>query len=192
MNNSKVASRYAKALFTLAVEKNAVEAFNDDLQAIVELLANEEQLKTIFFHPRLSREEKNGIVDEVFAVILENEFVVNFVRLAIAKKRERDIPAIVGAWQLFYDDYKQQLPVEVVVATELDDDQLQQLLADVALRTGRQPIPQVIVDPAIIGGVILRYQDKIIDGSVRNQLQQLAASIKAIPIAGLRGEKYEN
>ena len=192
MNNSKVAARYAKALFTLAVERNAVEAFNDDLQAIVELLANEEQLKTIFFHPRLSRDEKNGIVDEVFAVILENQFVVNFVRLAIAKKRERDIPAIVKAWKLLYDDYKQQLPVEVVVAFELADDQLQQILADVALRTGRQPIPQVIVDPSIIGGVVLKYQDKIIDGSVRNQLQQLAASIKAIPIAGLRGEKYEN
>ena len=192
MDNSQVASRYAKALFTLAVERNAVEAFNDDLQTLVELLANEEQLKTIFFHPRLSREEKNSIVDELFAVVLENEFVVNFVRLAISKKREQDIPAIVKAWELLYDDYKQQLPVEIVVAAELDDDQLQQILADVALRTGRQPVPQIIVDSSILGGVVLKYQDKIIDGSVRKQLQQLAASIKAIPIAGLRGEKYEN
>ena len=188
MKNSQVASRYSKALFSLAIEKSQVEEFNGDLITIADLLRSEPHFATLFFHPRLSKEDKLQIIQEVFQPIIEAEYILNFLNLTIAKKREKDIPSICNAWQVLYDGYKRQLPVEIITAVDIDQDQLQSILTTVALRSGREPLPTVKIDAAILGGIILKYEDKIIDGSVRKQLQQLAEGIKAIPVAGLRGE----
>ena len=188
MKNSQVASRYSKAIFELAIEKNQVEEINSDLQAIAKLLKDEPELTTIFFHPRLSKEEKSTLVNEVFKAVVKTEYAINFLNLAIAKKREKDIPAICMAFNNLYDSYKRQLPVEIISAFEIDKKQLKSILTSITKRTGREPLPTVKIDKEILGGIILKYEDKIIDGSVRKQLQQLADSIKAIPVAGLRGE----
>ncbi|QOR33781.1 ATP synthase F1 subunit delta [Clostridium sp. 'deep sea'] len=188
MKNSQVASRYSKAIFELAIEKKQVEEINSDLQAVADLLKSEPELAIIFFHPRLSKEEKTGLVNEVFKSVVNTDYVINFLYLTIAKKREKDIPAICMEFNSLYDSYKRQLPVEIISAYDIDKKQLNSILAKITKRTGREPLPTVKIDKEILGGIIIKYEDKIIDGSVRKQLQQLADSIKAIPVAGLRGE----
>jgi F-type H+-transporting ATPase subunit delta len=104
MKNSKVASRYSKAIFELAIEKNQVDEIKNDLSSVANLLESEPQLATIFFHPRLSRDEKTGLINEVFKPLLSTEYGLNFLNLAISKKREKDIPAICKAFEKLYEE----------------------------------------------------------------------------------------
>jgi len=78
--------------------------------------------------------------------------------------------------------------VEIVTATELTDIQLNKLKNKLAQKTKKEPMIKVTVDPKLLGGMIIKYEDKIIDGSVLKQVQQLTASLKDIPVAKLRGE----
>ncbi len=188
MKNSVLTDRYAKALFEIALEGNIVEDVYQDLSSLTKILEENKELKEIFIHPRLSKEEKGGIVDDFYQIAFENEHVKNFLHLLIEKKREKELAGIFDSFKIRYDEFKKQLPVEIVTATELTDIQLNKLKNKLAQKTKKEPMIKVTVDPKLLGGMIIKYEDKIIDGSVLKQVQQLTASLKDIPVAKLRGE----
>ena len=188
MKNSILASRYAKAIFEIALQNDSVDIINQDLGSFVEVLEDNSKLAMIFSHPRLSRDEKYQIVDDFYNVAFENEYVKNFLHLLIKKKREKELSNIFYSWQDFFNRYKEVLPVEVVSASELSSQQVESLRSKILVKTKREPMFNIEIKPQLLGGMIIKYEDKIIDGSVLKQVQQLTASIKDIPVAKLRGE----
>lgn len=188
MKNSVLTDRYAKALFEIAVENNAVDEFNDDLASLVGVFQENQKLVEIFEHPRLPKKDKNQIIDDFHNIIFENQYIKNFLHLLVQKKREKQLEGIFESWREMYNSYKKIMPVEVISASKLSDEQMEKLKSNLATKLKREPIINMIIEPRLLGGIIVKYQDKIIDGSVLKQVKQLTASIKDIPVAKLRGE----
>ncbi|MFP4456776.1 MAG: ATP synthase F1 subunit delta [Clostridia bacterium] len=188
MKNSVLTDRYAKALFKIALDSDLVDTFYQDLSSLTEVFNENPKLKEIFTHPRLSKADKDSIIDDFYQVAFENQHIKNFLHLLIQKKREKELEGIFDSFTKLYDDYKKQLPVEVVVANEITDEQIEKLRKKIVDKTKKEPIITISIDPQLLGGMIVKYEDKIIDGSVLKQVQQLTASIKDIPVAKLRGE----
>jgi F-type H+-transporting ATPase subunit delta len=188
MKNSVLTDRYAKALFGIALENDVVETIYQDLSSLIQIFENNKKLHEIFIHPRLSKEDKGKIVDDFYQIAFENEYVKNFLHLLIQKKREKELMGIFDSFNVRYDDYNKQLPVEIIAATELSEAQLSRLKNRLAQKTNKEPMIKLTVDSKLLGGMIIKYEDKIIDGSVLKQVQQLTASLKDIPVAKLRGE----
>ncbi len=188
MRNSVLASRYAKALFELSLDIDNVDGVNQDLENLVQMLEDNPKLAEVFTHPRLSRDEKFSLMNDYHGLVYESEYVRNFLHLLIQKKRERELANIFSAWMNYFHRYKQVLPVEVVAVSKLTDKQVDSLRSRLIKKTKREPMFSFEMNPQLLGGMIIRYEDKIIDGSVLKQIQQLTASIKDIPVAKLRGE----
>lgn len=180
--------RYARALFEVALENQEVDGVAESLRAISDILKENPQFAEVFFHPRLGLTEKRRIVAEVFQPFIDNQHVLSFVDLLLRKKREKEIPAIYQQFAQLRDEHMGLLPVEITVARPLADAVLEKMLSKLEKITGKKPIPTVRVQPEIIGGVVIRYGDKVWDGSIRTRLQLLERQIKSIPVAEMRGE----
>jgi len=188
MKNSVLTDRYAKALFDIALDNDSVDTFYKDLSSLTEIFNKNPKLEKIFTHPRLSKAEKDGIINDFYQVAFVDQHIKNFLHLLIQKKREKELEGIFDSFTILYNRYKKQLPVEVISANELTEQQVEKLRIKLANKTEKEPMMTIIVDPQLLGGMIVKYEDKIIDGSVLKQVQQLTATIKDIPVAKLRGE----
>lgn len=188
MKISPVASRYAKALFQFAVEHDIADVVVTDLQTVTKQFEDHPQFHQIFTHPRLQTYEKMQIAKETMKPVIQSDYTWNFIALLIDKKRERELKAIYRIFSVLYDEHQQQLPLEITVAYEISDRLREELVEKVAQLTGKSPRPVVVVDEGILGGVILQFEDKIIDGSIKNRLQQLGTQLRSIPVAQMRGE----
>lgn len=188
MRSSILTDRYAKAVFDIAVENNLVDSFHQDLSSLVQVFEDNSTLAEIFTHPILSQFDKNKIIEDFDQIVYENVYIKNLLYLLVEKKREGELGGIFESWKQLYNNYKKQLPVEVLVAVELNESQIDKLKSKLIQKTGKEPIITIEINPQLLGGMIVKYEDKIIDGSVLGQIRQLTESIKEIPVAKLRGE----
>ncbi len=189
MKSNTLTRRYARALFQIAEEKKKIEEFHNDLAIFAHILETYPEWAEIFRNPLLSVADKYALVDSLSPEYLKSKEVLDFLHLLIQKKREGIFPGVRNSWQKLYDEFHKQIPVEVTVAAKLSAEQEHRLAESLEQRIGRKPLLNITENPALLGGMIVKYEDKVIDGSVLRQIQQLAAEIKQIPVAKLRGEE---
>ena len=174
MPNPRLASRYAKSLLDLAIEKGQLEQVFSDMLYLQQLTKGSRDFLNLLRSPIVSSDKKQSAVD---AVIGKNvsELTEAFTRLLINKNREAELPEIIVAFINQSKENKGIHTVKLTTAVAVSDTVKNQLVEQVKRTSGLQNIElQTIVDPNIIGGFVLQTGDKLIDASVAYDLKMIS------------------
>jgi len=173
-----LAKRYAKALFTIGKEDGKYEAYNDALQAVAELFASTPEVEDALVNPLYPVDIREKVMAGVIQSIDAEKVLGNFLTLLVQKKRAEIIPEIAEQFQIMVDDDNNISHGTVVSAVELDAELQEKVQATLEKLTGKKVELTASVDPSIIGGIIAKVGDLVLDGSIRTQLASLKDSIK--------------
>jgi F-type H+-transporting ATPase subunit delta len=167
----ELAQVYARALFEVAREQGKLDELRDQLVQFAEALEGDRQLAIFFFSPYFSTAEKEQGLERMLDGA--DESFLNFLRLLIEKHRMPVLFRIRVEYQRLWDDENKVLPVEITSAIELDPATTESLGNTIGERAGRKVTLAARVDPEIIGGIVVRVGNSILDASIRNRLEQL-------------------
>ena len=176
MNNQTLARPYAKAAFEFAQSNGQADAWLSALEQATQLL-QDEQVRSLMGDPRLTRDKKVDLLNGLIGS--NNDAFGNFVATLGENDRLVLVPAVLELFRELKAEAEKTLDVEVQTAFELSAEQLQTLAAALSKRLDRTVNPQQVVNPALIGGLVIRAGDVVVDGSVRGKLSQLAESLKS-------------
>jgi F-type H+-transporting ATPase subunit delta len=181
-----VARRYAHALFDLAFEKDTasnkkslVDIIESELLEIRTILNNNIELQKVLYHPQIVAAEKKDLLDQLFKGKI-SEVTSNFLALLVDRRRENYLSDIVDEYVVLANESRGVVEAHVTSAVELKDEEKSELSSILARLTGKKVQTTYQVDPSIVGGVIVRIGDKIIDGSIKTRLTTLREQLKAI------------
>lgn len=162
---------YARALFESAVGNDELDEIQEQLAIWADALGQNKDLQTFFFSPRFSSAEKKDAIRRIIEG--GNEHFLNFLELLAERHR---LPATFRIRRSFDELWREEhrmLPVEVTSAVELDEGLVRSIGERIEERTGRRIELTSRVDPNIIGGLVLRVGNKVLDASVQGRLQRL-------------------
>jgi len=166
---SPLAMAYAEALLQLANESNIAASIGEELGGLRQIIETDKLFAQLLADPAISTEERGQLLHRVFDG-RASALMSHFLGLVNVKGRLVLLPAIAGAYDDLLDQQQGIVEVDATVAQGLGDDQLEAVRRKVGEVLKREAVVHQHVDPAIIGGLVLRVQDQLIDGSVRSQL----------------------
>lgn len=176
MSELIVASRYAKSLLDLAIEKKAVDQVYKDMLNFAESCEASQDLVLAMKSPIIKHSDKLAILTKLFKKSF-SPISFSIFEIITNKNRERVLPAIAKQFVALYADYKGIQKAEVISATALTADQKKHFTTLVKQHTGKEVELVEKVDSSLIGGFILRVGDKQIDDSIRRKLNDLKVSL---------------
>ena len=171
----EIAAVYARALFEVAEERDLIDQIHDELTQFADALSENRQLAVFFFSPYFSTEEKKEGLKK--AVTGADPAFMNFIEALIERHRMPAIFRIKAQYQDLWEDARDLLPVELTSAIELDSATVKSIGERVGEQTKRTVELKSMVDPDILGGIVLRVGNVILDASIRNRLEQLRKQV---------------
>lgn len=172
-----IARPYAEAAFALAREQKAFPAWSGML-ALIAAVAGDDQLRRLAADPRVSHEQLLGLILGVGGDKLTREGQ-NFVRALVENRRLAVLPEIVEVFEELKNTAEARVEATVQSAFPMSPEQVRALEQGLTRKLSRAVTVKVIVDPALIGGTLVRAGDLVIDDSVRGRLEQLAATLNS-------------
>jgi F-type H+-transporting ATPase subunit delta len=166
---------YSRSLFEVAQEHGKLDRIKDELDAFADALAENRELSVFFFSPYFSTQEKEDGLRRT--VVDADPTLVNLLQVLIENHRLPVIHRIRRQFDVLWDRENRRLPVEVTSAVELDRSVIEALEAGIREQTGQTVELASIVDPDILGGIVLRVGNSILDASVRHRLEQLRKEV---------------
>lgn len=179
--HSTVARNYAEALLALARKADDVPGWGRMMQEVADAVATDAQLRGFLETPRISAEHKTAALGRAFQDRYPRLFV-RFLQILVSKGRQRSLGAVASEYAALVDAAAGRVHAQVTLAQAPSDADRDVLAAQLSRRLGRQVVPHVTVNPAILGGVIVRVGDRVMDGSVRRKLAVLRGQLT--PLAG--------
>jgi F-type H+-transporting ATPase subunit delta len=171
----EIAAVYARSLFEVAQEQSKLDTVRDQLGAFADALDASRELQTFFFSPYFSTAEKSEGLDR--AVTDADPIVVNFLKLLIENHRTPAVFRLRREFDRLWQEENQLLPVQVTSAVALDQATVNQIGDRIAQQTGRKIELSASVEPEILGGIVVRVGNSILDASIRNRLEQLRKQV---------------
>ena len=163
---------YAQALLELSDARGVTDQVAGDIQAIAGVIHADPALGKYFSDPSISHTERNGKLESAFQGKTA-DVLVGFIKLLNAKGRLGDFGAIAAAFKHLLDARSGKVDVEVTVAQKLNDAELENVRVEISKKIGKHAQVTQKIDDSIIGGLVLKIGDKLIDGSVKSQLETL-------------------
>lgn len=161
---------YARAMFSVAEAEDALDEVEDELFRFARALESEHELRDALTDPRLPAERKRAVLAEVLGE-RSNPVTLNLLGFVIDQGRARDLGAIVDELVTLAAEQRQSAVAEVRTAVPLDAGHRDRLAEALERATGRKVELKVVVDPTVVGGVVAKVGDQVIDGSVRRRLE---------------------
>ncbi|MFN4298411.1 MAG: ATP synthase F1 subunit delta [Thermaurantimonas sp.] len=174
MKIPKLANRYAKALLELAHERNAVEQVRDDMKFLLDTITNTTELQILLKSPVIKTDQKKKVMDEIGKHL--HEITASFVRLLIHHRRESSIQEIAFQFLQQYRIFKGIHLIQVISAHPLSPTLKENLIKKLKSHIGGIIELEEVVSPDLIGGLIIRINDKEFNASVKNQLNEFKKS----------------
>jgi F-type H+-transporting ATPase subunit delta len=182
----QVSEVYARALFEVASERDILDVMREQLGQFVDVLSTNHNLQTFFFSPYLSTEEKkDGLARLIDGA---EETFMSFLETLVERHRMPEIFHIRARYEELWDVEMKRLPVEVTSAVELDGSIVRDIGERIGTQTGNKIELTSVVDPDILGGIVLRVGDFILDASIRNRLSQLRKQVGQARLPSLAKE----
>jgi F-type H+-transporting ATPase subunit delta len=178
MAELSVVRRYARALFDTASRSGMVEQVEDDLKAVDQVLRTLPRLLRALRAPTIPAPRKEALLDRAFGTRV-GPLAMRFLKLAVQRRREDILSDVYLEYHRMANEARGILPVQVTAAVPMADADRDDLAQALHARTGKQVVLQVSIDPGILGGLVLRMGDTVLDGSVRTRLEQLRARLLA-------------
>jgi len=171
----EVARVYSEALFEVAREHGSLDEIRDQLGAVTDAIATNQDLQVFFFSPYFSSSEKrDGIAKTISGADPE---LVNFLELLAEKHRMPALFRIRRRFDELWDEANQRLEVTLTSAIELDRSVVESVGAEIERKTGKTIELTSRVDDSIIGGIVLQVGNRVLDASIRHRLEQLRREV---------------
>jgi F-type H+-transporting ATPase subunit delta len=171
----EIASVYARSLFEVAQETDKLDEVREQLGQFADALEGDRELQVFFFSPYFSSEEKKDGLGKVLDGA--NPAILNFFELLVEKHRMPALFRIRRTYDQLWEHENKLLPVEITSAIELDDEIAQRIGDQIGQQTGQRVELTKTVDPEILGGLVLRVGNSILDASIRNRLENLRKNV---------------
>lgn len=177
-----VSKTYGDALFELALEQNTVDALAEEVQMVSAALRENEGLLKLMQHPKIVKEEKLQVMENIFKGRVSDN-LTGFLELVVSKDRFGDIHAILDVFMARVREYKHIGAASVTTAVKLRDEQKQELV-DRLLATTRYESFEIeyAVDTALIGGMVIRIGDRVVDSSIKHKLELMSRDLMKVQL----------
>jgi F-type H+-transporting ATPase subunit delta len=163
---------YARSLLELANERNQVDEVGQEMAGLRQVVEENPTFAVFLADPGIGATERTATLDKVFRGRV-SPLVMNFLGVLNNKGRLRLLGSIAQAFNDLLDEQKGNVEVDVTVAQRLTGDQLEQVRQRVSGALGKNAVVHQYVDPEIIGGLVLRVEDRLIDASVKYQIEAM-------------------
>jgi F-type H+-transporting ATPase subunit delta len=171
----EIAEVYARALFEVAKEHEALDRVHDELGEFAAALSDDRTLQVFLFSPYFSSDEKRDGVAKI--VSDADERFVNFLELLAERHRMPALFRIKRDFDALWAEENKLLPVTVTSAVELDEGLVKEIGQRIEDQTGRRVELSSNVDPDVLGGLMVRVGNMVLDGTVRNRLERLRKQV---------------
>jgi F-type H+-transporting ATPase subunit delta len=171
----EIAEVYGRSFFEVATDQDKVDELREQLGQFADALADNRDLAIFFFSPYFSTPEKKDGLQR--AVVGADETLVNFLQLLIEKHRMPAIYRIRRIYDTLWERTHHILPVQIATAVALDEGVVRKLGDRIAESTGQKIELTANVDPDLLGGIVLRVGNSILDASIRNRLDTLRKAV---------------
>ena len=171
----EIAVVYARSLFEAAVEQDRLDDVRDQLGQFTDALNADRQLQVFFFSPYFATQEKEEGLHR--AVDGADPLVMNFLELLLENHRMPVLFRIRREFDARWEEHNRRLPVEITSAVQLDEGTVHSIGERIAEQTGRRIDLSSNVEPAILGGIVVRVGNMVLDASIRNRLETLRKQV---------------
>jgi F-type H+-transporting ATPase subunit delta len=169
---SRVAGRYGKALFQIALEKNKLDVVARDFELISQVSNENVDFRKMLINPLIPAMKKADIISKLFKDKTD-QLTFNFLKLLCTKKRSEFLLEVIDNFKVRILDHEGVLTGQIISATPLSQDQVQDIHNKITSQSGRKVQLSQEIDKDLMGGFIVKVKDRVIDLSVRNQLDKL-------------------
>lgn len=178
MRSSAIARRYAKALMLIAKDDGQAETYREELQGFVDLFDQEEQLEPMLSNPLYNLEDRRKVLNSVLDAVEISNVMRSFLTLLFNKGRIAYLRQIATYYHKLADELKGIVRADLISATELDSEKFDAIRQALSKMTGKEVVLEASQDESIIGGVITKIGDFVLDGSVKTQLENMRETLK--------------
>lgn len=178
MRDTTIARNYAEALLALARKAGDLQAWGRMIDDVASAIERDERLRRFLEAPQISADEKNAVLAKAYEDRAPRLFLRYLQRL-VMNRRQMLIPEIANEYRDLVDEAEGRIHAQVTVAKPVDDDARAAIARHLSHTIGKPVVPQVRVNPNIMGGIIVRIGDRVMDGSVRRRLGVLRSRMIA-------------
>ena len=178
MKNMAIARRYAKALLLIGKEDGETETYKTELADFSALIEAEKELGQTLVNPLFNKANRKKVLESIIGKLEISTAMRSFLLLLFDKGRFGFLAAINDFYQKLADELKGIARASLVSASELSSETIEKIRVSLSERTGKNIILAVEQDPSLIGGIVTRLGDLVLDGSIRTQLLNMRESLK--------------
>jgi len=172
MSDFRVASRYAKSLFSLAIDEKIEDKLKEDMLLIAETCKNSYDLRVTLKNPIVKYDKKLNILKRLFEGKVD-KIVLRFIELLTRKNRANILPEMAEIWGDMYNEYKNIISARITSAIPLTPGEKEKVLKAITNYSGKKVILEESIKKDLIGGFILNIKDLQLDNSISGQIKQL-------------------
>ena len=177
-----ISKTYGEALFELALEKNELDTIAEQVILLAEAFAGNPEFAKLLSHPKISKEEKISVVENVFKGRFSDD-IVGFLVIIVEKDRGSEIESILEHFQAKVREYKKIGVALVTSAVELSAGQKAKVEQKLLEQTAYEQFEiEYKVDSSLIGGMIIRIGDRVVDSSIRSKLDRMTRNLRKISL----------
>ena len=175
---ASLAGRYASALFDLARDRRQIDAVGRGLETLAQALLDSREFAELIDSPLVSRDEAGKALAALAPQLGLDPITSNFLGVLARNGRKRELRQVIRLFKRIAAEHRGEATAEVTTARPLNDDQLAALKAQLRARAGREVNLDARVDPAILGGLVVKLGSRKVDASIRTKLNRLASAMK--------------
>jgi F-type H+-transporting ATPase subunit delta len=164
--------RYALALYRVAEEKGKVDQFLEELKMIVGLISQDEDLKTLIEHPSISTSNKKKFLENIFKGKIEED-VLSFMKLLLEKGRILEVGSMLKQMEAIYLEKHNTSIAEVKTVIPMLEEEKADLVNNLQKKFKRTIILKEELDPGILGGIFVKIENEVIDGTVKSKIEEM-------------------
>lgn len=172
MRDTTIARNYAEALLELARRANDPAGWGRLIQEVADAVRADRGLRLFLESPRVSADQKNEVIAKALVDRAPRIFV-RFLHALVKQRRQMLLSEVASEYHALLDEAEGRVHAEVTVARPATDADRDVIVRTLSQKLGKQVVPHISVDPAILGGVVVRVGDRVMDGSVRRRLATL-------------------
>lgn len=181
MRTQTVSRVYAETLLRVAQKDDSVDVVSDSLAAFVGYLKENDTFRQFLEAPNVSEGDKRSLIAEVFSGVL-HPLIIRFLSLVVDKHREPLIGEIATAWSELIDERMNRQTATVATAVPIDGEMVEEVRSSLETATGKSVVLTAEVDPQLLGGLVIRTGDAVMDGSLRTRLSTLRQRLRTVRV----------